>query len=243
MTTNTRAALRQSRAAAGAFTLIELLVVVVIVAILIALAVLAFQAVRKQGAIAESISNLRALGVASATYSSEHNNEFFPKKVNSIFNWTGKRTEGRTLPAGERPLNPYLGITSANDPARVARSNSYRGLVSYEAFGSSYNSNHFVTRGGLGVLDERGNQISEPGDRTTKKSIRQSQVGSPSRFVVGMEHGAWEAVNSSRDPEEFRTFWPNENRYLLLFADGHVSATLLEKGKQITSTYTFSYLE
>lgn len=227
------------------FTLIELLVVIGIIA---ALAAVLFHAGGKAvaaGETARCTSNLRAIGAASAAYLADHNGEFFPRKLDSIFNFVGAGAPERAS-ALDRPLNPYLGVTDLGDPVKVACCPTVKGKTAYGLYGTSYNSNHYNSRGSLLQFDDKGKVIAFPGEPKTWHSIRLSMIERPSRFVVAMEHGAHDMLNANdatfnaRD-STLRTHWKDRNRFILLFADGHVAPVDLEHKMVSTDSYTFSF--
>lgn len=70
----------------SAFTLIELLMAVAIVAILATLILAAVGSMRKKAQATECVNNLRQIGVMTAIYAGEHNNEF-PAPWNGTALW------------------------------------------------------------------------------------------------------------------------------------------------------------
>ncbi|MFV0417013.1 MAG: type II secretion system protein [Chthoniobacterales bacterium] len=226
------------------FTLIELLVSISIIILLATLLIVTAGKVIDSASIAQCSANLRAIGAASAGYIADNNGEFFPKKHNSIFNFIGKTVSGRPS-ALERPLNAYLGVTNIDDPVKVALCNTRKGKNAHQTWGTSYNSNHSEDIGSLSLRSSTGSHVPYSAeDPMTQRSIRLSAVQSPSRFIIAMEHGAADAVGASDGfLATLRSHWPNKRRFHLLFADGHVAAVDIVKGKKTTETYTFSHNE
>lgn len=106
--------MKQNAGRAG-FTLIELLVTIAIVAILAALALTATGAVRTQGDRAKSISNMRQIGSAIASYAADKDSQL-PGPL-----WPGQLAEFDPARAGRlvRELAPYLGLETPAKPMLI----------------------------------------------------------------------------------------------------------------------------
>ncbi len=70
-----------------AFTIIELLVVVAIIAILIGILLPAIGRAREQAQLVQSMNNLRQLGLAHATYGSDHNDNQWTTAPHDLMTW------------------------------------------------------------------------------------------------------------------------------------------------------------
>lgn len=225
------------------FTLIELLAVIAVIAILAAILIPALGKVRKQSWNAQSVSNLRQIGVALQMYTADNNGQFpvpranpdSPNSYHSVFNWVGKKPiraiAAALLTADRRPLNQYLGdygpdseVEVAHAPGDVFWPDNPEGGSMYDYFGSSYS---FNTPG-----------LTPPGaNLRTTDAIYTSQIKDPSQLVVAMEHGA-RVTLENKDTTHVQ--WHKEgNYYNLLFADGHVGNFLVEPGEPTTDQYNF----
>ncbi len=215
-----------------AFTLIELLTVIAIIGILAAILIPVVGKVRSAAQAAKCASNLRQIGGATFLYLNDHEDRFFPKVGGSRFHALGKAGTTRTMPADQRPLNEYLGVTAKDDPVEVAQcpadkgseitvGGSYQSVASaYDAFGSSLNVNHW----NIGLVD--GNN----------QPVRYSEILDPTRFVMFAEDPALVRVFGS--DRNARWHWDGP-RFNLLFADGHVAAHDVEAGERHTKDYSF----
>lgn len=106
--------MKQHAGRAG-FTLIELLVTIAIVAILAALALTATGAVRTQGDRAKSISNMRQIGSAIASYAADKDSQL-PGPL-----WPGQLAEFDPARAGRLvgEVSPYLGLETPAKPMLI----------------------------------------------------------------------------------------------------------------------------
>jgi len=229
------------------FTLVELLVVISIIILLAALVVPAVKRAQNSSMKAGSVSNLRQIGVAMMSYTAEHGSfpppRSDPSKANSyatVYGWVGKKplrtTAAGNLTADKRPLNAYLGNFTADSEVKVAHSPADRvcddnpnGGSAYDWYGSSYSFNFTDTREDLTPAGS---------DMRTTDSISPARIIYPARFLVAMEHGAFE-TSLSGDPGDNARWYSKTNQFNMLFADGHVGFHLVKKGVLQTNDYSF----
>ena len=92
-----------------AFTLLELLVVIAVLGLLTAILVPAFGRAREGARRAQCANSLRQIGVAWFLYLDDNDGRF----PITDFDWGGKTgATGYGTLTGDRPLNPYVGITT-----------------------------------------------------------------------------------------------------------------------------------
>ncbi len=219
------------------FTLIELLTVIAIIGILAAILIPVVGSVRDRAKAAKCVSNLRQIGTATFLYLGDHDGLFFPKTGGSRLTALGKKGTSRPLAADERPLNPYLDVRSADDPVEAAwcpgdlpgRSLGpgepplRGGGSAYDAFGSSYNANHYGT---IGLL------------ASGNVPIHESRIIDPARFVMFAEDPA---ITNAFGETDAVASWHSESTpsFNLLFADGHVASHTVKPGEKYTDQYSF----
>ncbi|MDR1281645.1 MAG: prepilin-type N-terminal cleavage/methylation domain-containing protein [Opitutaceae bacterium] len=232
-----------------AFTLIELLTVIAIIGILAAISIPTIGHVREQAKTAQCASGLRQLGVAVSLYVVEHKDHYPPKKVPghswiSLFIWAGKTGAGGCIvPANMRPLNPYMGVTGADDPCKVAQCpNDLQPTGDYYKNGSTYSAN-LLNRDGIQCI-ENGPDGAANADIKNNNSIRITDIANPARFVVMAEHDFTQYAVWSVDPLARRSFHREKGgsrAWNVLFADGHVKLTTAKKGVTTPANgdYTF----
>jgi len=229
------------------FTLVELLVVISIIILLAALVVPVVKRAQNSSMKAASVSNLRQIGVAMMSYTAEHGRfpppRSDPSKTNSfatVFGWVGKKplkpTAAGNLTADKRPLNAYLGNFTADSEVKVAHSPADRvcdasgkGVSAYDWYGSSYSFN---------FTDSREDLTPANSVMTTTDSISPASIIYPSRFLVAMEHGAFETSLYDNATDNDR-WYSKTNEFNMLFADGHVGFHLVKKGVLQTKDYSF----
>jgi prepilin-type N-terminal cleavage/methylation domain-containing protein/prepilin-type processing-associated H-X9-DG protein len=216
-------------------TLIELLTVIAIIGILASILIPVVGAVRSSARNAQCLSNLRQIGVATFLFLEDHNGHFFyPRDDGSRLTVLGKKGEGRTRPADQRRLNPYLGVSGPEDPMEVLHcpgdtgdglaSGLGDGLSVYDHSGSSYHPN---IHGFLGLKRRPG-----------QTPIHESEIMEPARFVIFSEDPAISQVwNNGR----YTRGWHRDNSpvFNLLFADGHVGRHEVRSGEAHSVEYTF----
>ncbi len=181
------------------FTLIELLVVIGIIAILASLLVASLPGFTQRGRMAQSLNNLRQIGIAFQAYSND-NDFFLPSRVETGDKWP-------------RLLNPYLGDAEKNkiyaDPADegnfVAKNSD---PLSNQRNNTSYIMNGYND---LGALD----------DETVK--IKSVSLDQPSKTLLAAAqrnsgHFYMDAQDGDSDRVLNKTMYGKGSTYL--FADG-----------------------
>lgn len=232
------------------FTLVELLVVISIIGLLAALVVPVVKRAQNSSMKAASVSNLRQIGVAMMmSYTAEHGRfpppRSDPSKTDSfatVFGWVGKKplrpTAAGNLTADKRPLNTYLGNFTADSEVKVAHSPADRvcdanekGGSAYDWYGSSYSFN---------FTDAREDLTPAGSDMRTTDSISPAKIIYPARFLVAMEHGAFQTslYDSATDNDRW---YSKTNEFNMLFADGHVGFHLVEKGVRQPKAKDYSF--
>jgi len=229
------------------FTMVELLVVISIIMLLAALVVPVVKRAQNSSMKAASASNLRQIGVAMNCYTAEHG-RFPPPRSNpnaansyaTVFGWVGKKplrpTAAGNLTADKRPLNTYLGNFTADSEVKVAHSPADRvcdanekGGSAYDWYGSSYSFN---------FTDAREDLTPAGSDMRTTDSISPAKIIYPARFLVAMEHGAFQTSLSDNAKDNDR-WYSKTNEFNMLFADGHVGFHLVQNGVLQTKDYSF----
>ena len=145
---------------APAFTLIELLVVISIIVVLLALLVPGLEKAMASSQKAKCGTNLKAIGTACATYLNDSISRSYPKTDGDPWSLFGKRGEPpdtnnkystANFDSDKRPLNKYLGITSAGSDVKVAQCPSDSGDATIDPDGATGSKSNDPT--GTGALD------------------------------------------------------------------------------------------
>lgn len=144
-----------------AFTLIEILVVLVIIGILLAIITPIFSKVREQARRLQCLNNLRQHGIAWYLYLDDHGEVFVEDPIDNLYLTFGGKAvyafDGTETAEGERPLNSYLEIYSADDKAALelfhcpndVKRNPWRdNMTMFEYIGNSYVGNRAILRQG-----------------------------------------------------------------------------------------------
>jgi prepilin-type N-terminal cleavage/methylation domain-containing protein len=225
------------KSAGKGFTLIELLVVIAIIAILAALLLPALARAREQARIAQCLSNIRQVGMATALYLSDYNDRYAPKVTrNAAYttqsSWVGQA--GLVAPydqvdASQRWLTPYLVKDDRQSKVEVAHCPSDKvspaspptGRSTFEDYGASYTANLYYPEG-------TGTPVIYTLTVNNYRSIKVSDITRPARFVVFSSFGAfrvgWYSEDVTKNPEIGVMMWHQKSyRWSTLFGDGHVA--------------------
>jgi prepilin-type N-terminal cleavage/methylation domain-containing protein len=222
----------------SAFTLIELLVVIAIIAILAALLLPALARAKEQAKIAQCLSNIRQVGMASALYLGDSNDQYPPKITRNggitQTSWVGQSgllAPYDTFTAAERWLTPYLVKNDPNSRVEVARCPSDKqspvspptGRSCFDDYGTSYLANLYYP-------DGTGSPVIYSLNVNDASTARTSDIKKPSRFVVFTSWGAyrvgWYSQTMATEPLLARMMWHQKSYcWNTLFGDGHAFLT------------------
>lgn len=229
------------------FSLVELLVVISIVALLISLLLPALARARETGRLVQCLSHLRQVGIGTQNYLNDFRFVYpplvMPDGTGTQAAWLGKAGASglgyQTYTADVRFLNPYVGgpyapaaeVPMARCPSDL---NSYGGTASfYDAIGASYFAN--ADGGAIPALGS----LSRPTFGPPYLGIDAAMIKSPSRMIALAEFGAFDPVWSGIDPGPGFRWHTREDKWTLVFADGHASFVPILFSTLTTNAYTF----
>ena len=217
------------------FTLIELLVVIAIIAILAALLLPALARAKEQAKIAQCLSNIRQVGMATALYLGDFADRYPPKFTrdnahNTQSSWVGQAglvTPYDQVTAAERWLTPYLVKDARQSKVEVAHCPSDKvsvantGRSTFEDYGASYTANLYYPEG-------TGSSVVYSLNLDNTRSIKTSDIRQPARFIVFSSFGAfrvgWYSEDTTKNPDIAKMMWHQKSyRWSTLFADTHVA--------------------
>jgi prepilin-type processing-associated H-X9-DG protein len=165
-------------------------------------------------------------------YRKDHDDRYTPKVLNTVFAWVGQRGSVggyAKLGADRRVLNSYLGDYTADSEVPIGRCPSDAGdPYVYNWSGTSYGSNHHQ---GHESLLKQGGSALDP--------ITYLEIPNPTLLVMGAEHGANHMAWSENPAFDHQWHWPGENKFNLLFTDGHVNQATVEFGELYGEGYTY----
>jgi prepilin-type N-terminal cleavage/methylation domain-containing protein len=218
------------------FTLVELLVVIGIIALLISILLPALSKARDSAQAILCTSNLHQLGLALSMYIPTNHGRFPNKTVmeadqmtlfNSQFAWTGKAATNssyKVLTSDLRPVNPYLGVKNIglelpmlHCPGDQITSNT-NGQSQYDYYGSSYACNQASN---AGMVPGYAYTLLEIPSDTSFTGLPVTSVTNPSRMVAMAEAGAFYNGWTFPAPATIALKWHRDNKFGLLFVDGH----------------------
>jgi len=227
--------------------------VIAIIAILAAMLLPALAKAKENARVANCISNIRQVGMATQMYLGDFGNRYPPKISKNGYttqsSWVGQAglySSYANVTAADRWLTPYLGRDVTNGVVPVAHCPSDRaswvepptGRSMYEDIGGSYSANLYGPQG-------TGNPVIFTLNVDNRTCIKADDIKSPTRFVVFTAWGAyrvgWYREDIARNHVLSRMIWHRKSyRWSTMFADGHVTLTLYEpRGGVSTAEYTF----
>ena len=231
----------------NAFTLIELLVVITILSLLVSILLPSLQKAKQLARDVICASNLRNIGLGWRFYLDDNNETFPLLRQNLHWLYGGKHPSIFNNEAGlwaldYRPLNEYLDLSRQNEVGiglfrcpsdREIRNNEgtpggTNGYTTYEYFGNSYLLNWQL----LVVWNDDFTQ------RDRSKNFRLGDVKIPfHRLVLAGDCQWYYTVIDTFWDANFHNY---DDRMNLLFLDGRVEFVQLERGKDVSSDYSFS---
>ena len=220
------------------FTLVELLVVIGIIAVLIGILLPALSRAREQARGAQCLSNLRQLGLGLQLYRGDNRDYYPPRKMfigftsyESVYYWTGKAGNYANMYAlatsDKRYINRYIvPRITAGVEFPLAHCPSDDGA--YNGYGNSYTANYYS---GSGSPSGRFYTLIDTKDIEGWRGIKGAMVRMPSEFIVAGENaGVAQAFADSNIANYKRFHYVKQDRWNMLFADGHAAGVEITKG-------------
>lgn len=231
------------------FTLIGLLVVIAVIAVLMAILFPALRAARTLAKRIQCASQLRQIGMAWTMYLNDSDGRFY-QGINTNLSYGGWEGHYRWTP---RPLNPYLHLPAdLNDinqagvfccPVdRGGTPNRYARYQVHYMMGNSYGTNVFlVGQTANGKFSDRTAALDLELSRRNN-GISALEVKNPCRLLLLGDYGwfnQWDpGLRLREDYKELAEWHRKENRFNMLFLDGHVRFQEIKKGYYVTEDYT-----
>ena len=166
------------------FTLIELLAVISVIIMLMSLLLPALQKAKESATRISCLGNMKQLGVAMLSYTSDYNEYFTPHSAKSIPGDTGTTM-------WIRQLAPYVGFDIATVPNRHAKKTLFLCPADNQPRDSSYVSDNgipftYCISGGGNIQDVNGKGITwyESGWASPCKSAKISQMKGPGQTFL-----------------------------------------------------------
>ena len=228
-------------ARADGFTLIELLVTIAIISLLVALLLPALGAARRQARVSQCMTNLRQLGIAWHSYLVDHREEFpFYSSIELNLHWYYGGRHPAMAPATRqfpsRPLNPYVGeATTDTDASEVFRCPGDEGVRhSSGAPGPTNGFSAFQWHGNSYMANW--NLLYRPvgGGERRPRYLRDVRIDHGRVILVG--DAEW--FYGSGSPIWRADFHGNQHHANILFLDGGVRLTQMQRNERHTRAYT-----
>ena len=220
------------------FTLVELLVVIGIIAVLIGILLPTLSRAREQAKATQCLSNLRQLGMGLQLYQND-NKDFYPPRrmffgftyYESVYYWTGKSgtyaNQYTLASADKRYINRYLVpkiLASAEFPAAHCPSDD----GAYNGYGNSYTGNYYSGGG----VDGRFYTLIDTKDTEGWRSVKRVMIRMASEFIVAGENAGVAQAYADTNIANYKRFhYTKEDRWNMLFADGHSAGVMITKGQ------------